>query len=49
MEPREMIQTMVWVVMDGLAVIWILGMLADIMTNGVLAGALLLMSEAIGG
>ncbi len=49
MEPKEMVQTMLWAAIDGLAVVWILGLLADIMTDGVLAGALLLMAEAIGG
>lgn len=49
MEVKEMLETMLWVVVDGLAAIWILRMLVDIMTNGMLAGALLLMAEALCG
>lgn len=49
MEAKEILETMLWIVIDGLAAVWILRMLADIMTNGLLAGALLLMTEAICG
>lgn len=49
MEAKEILETMLWIVIDGLAAVWILRMLTDIMTNGLLAGALLLMTEAICG
>ena len=44
-----MAETLLWVVIDGMAALWILRMLTDIMTDGLLAGALLLMAEALCG
>ena len=49
MEVKEMLETMLWVVIDGLAAICILRMLVDIMTNGMLACALFLIAEALCG
>lgn len=49
METKEILETMLWIAVDGLAAVWVLRMLADIMTDGLLAGALLLMTEAICG
>ena len=49
MELKTMVHTMMWIVIDGLAAIWVLRMLLHIMAGGELAEAVLLMSRAICG
>lgn len=49
MELKSMIHTMIWIVVDGLAAVWVLRMLFRIIAGGNLAQAILLMSQTICG
>lgn len=49
MELKSMVHTMIWLVIDGLAAIWVLHMIASVMAGGSLAQTILLMSQTICG
>ena len=49
MEVKSMVETMTWIVLDGLALIWVLYILSGLAGGGILAQALQLISKALCG
>lgn len=49
MEVKSMVETMIWIVLDGLALIWVLYILWGLAGGGILTQALQLMAKALCG